>query len=66
MDRKRDTSLKDALKSDEAFFEFLKQDANSDEYRRMKRRVEKKGLIRQMTYCTIMFWAGWMNRMPKW
>ncbi|RLC18888.1 MAG: hypothetical protein DRI57_07870 [Deltaproteobacteria bacterium] len=43
MDRKRDISLKNALKSNEAFFEFLQQDADSDEYRRLKRRVEKDG-----------------------
>ena len=43
MERKRDISLKDALKSDESFFEFLKQGADSDEYRHLKRRVEKEG-----------------------
>jgi len=58
MDERKGKKLKEALKSNKAFAEFLKREAESGEYQKLKERVEK-GLhpTREMLYDYVLNWT---------
>ena len=56
--KKKRKKLKEALKSDESFLEFLKQGAESDDYQKLKERVEKgPHPTREMLYDYVLNWT---------
>ena len=58
MDEERMKMLKEALKSDESFLEFLRQGAESDDYQTSKERVEKgPHPTREMLYDYVLNWT---------
>jgi len=58
MDEDRMKMLKEALKSDESFLEFLKQGAESDDYQKLKKRVEKgPHPTSEMLYDYVLNWT---------
>lgn len=58
MDEEKMKMLKEALKSDESFLEFLKQGAESDDYQKLKKRVEKgPHPTREMLYDYVLNWT---------
>lgn len=58
MDEEKMKMLKEALKSDESFLEFLKRGAESDDYQKLKKRVEKgPHPTREMLYDYVLNWT---------
>jgi hypothetical protein len=58
MDKEKEGKLKEALKSNESFLEFLKQDAESDDYQKLKESVEKgPHPTREMLYDYVLNWT---------
>jgi hypothetical protein len=58
MDEEKMKKLIEALKSDERFLEFLKQGAESDDYKKLKERVEKgPHPTREMLYDFVLNWT---------
>jgi hypothetical protein len=58
MDEEKIKKLKEALKSDESFLEFLKQGAESDDFQKSKERVEKgPHPTREMLYDYVLNWT---------
>jgi len=58
MDEEKRKKLKEALKSDERFLEFIKQGAESDDYQKSKERVEKgPHPTREMLYDYVLNWT---------
>jgi hypothetical protein len=58
MDEEKMKKLKEALKSDESFLEFLKQGAESDDFQKSKERVEKgPHPTREMLYDFVLNWT---------
>jgi len=58
MDEEKIKMLKEALKSNESFLEFLKQGAESDDYQRLKESVEKgPHPTREMLYDYVLNWT---------
>jgi hypothetical protein len=58
MDEEKGKKLKEALKSNESFLEFLKQDAESDDYQKLKERIEKgPHPTREMLYDYVLNWT---------
>jgi hypothetical protein len=58
MDEERMKMLKEALKSDKSFLKFIKQGAESDDYKKLKERVEKgPHPTREMLYDYVLNWT---------
>jgi len=59
MDREKMKKLKQALKSDESFLEFIKQGAESDDYQKSKELVERgPHPTGEMLYDYVLNWTG--------
>jgi hypothetical protein len=58
MDEKKGKKLKEALKSNKGFLEFLKHEAESGEYQKLKERIEKGSHpTREMLYDYVLNWT---------
>jgi len=58
MDERKGKKLKEALRNNKAFVEFLKQEAESDEYQKLRERVEKgPHPTREMLYDYVLNWT---------
>ena len=58
MDERKGKRLKQALKSNEAFLEFLKEEAQSSEYQKFRERIEKgPHPTREMLYEYVLNWT---------
>lgn len=58
MDEEKGKKLKEALKSNKGFLEFLKQEAESGEYQKLKERIEKgPHPTREMLYDYVLNWT---------
>jgi len=58
MDEEKGKKMKEALKSNESFLEFLKQSAESDDYQKLRDRIEKEPHpTREMLYDYVLNWT---------